>query len=243
MILTISNLTKKINKELTIKQFNLKIEDKKIIGLFGPNGSGKSSIFNIISGIESCDSGTISIIDRDRTTDLTSLPLHERAKNGLGYLPQESTLFNDLSVYHNLLAVREIAFSDEPKKSQKREVEAIMAKFQIEKISDRLCRFLSGGEKRRVELARLLLLEPKFILLDEPFAGIDPISIRQIKKLILEIRTQASILITDHQVMATLDICDHGIIIHKGITIAAGSPAQIINHKLAKSLYLGEQAE
>ena len=239
-ILDITDIYKKINDKLSIQAFNLTLSQHEIVGLFGPNGSGKSSLFNIITGIEPTDSGSVTLSTKSHRDDLTNQALYRRAQLGIGYLPQDTTLFSDLSTYHNLLAVREIAFPSALKSAHKNAITQAMELFQISDVSERLCRFLSGGERRRVELARLLLLEPKFLLLDEPFAGIDPISIRQIKKILLKCREHVGILLTDHQVMSTLDICDRGLILYKGETIAEGLPQQLTSHPRVQRLYLGE---
>lgn len=240
--LCIKSITKKIHRSLTLDNISITLNKNQIVGLFGPNGSGKSTLFNIVTGLDCQDTGSILIFADGQEQSLNKLSLHERARMGIGYLPQENTLFLTLSVLENLQAAYEIAFPDHNPSQQKHAVDRIIDEFQLDEIRDRTTRLLSGGEKRRVELARIVLLEPAFILLDEPFAGIDPISIEQIKTFIIQASQKSGILITDHQVITTLDICDQGIILYKGTMICSGSPQDIVAHQKVQSVYLGKQA-
>lgn len=240
--LCIQNITKKIHSNLSLDNISINLNKNQIIGLFGPNGSGKSSLFNIVTGLDKQDSGHITLHLDDNEQSIDRLSLHERAQKGIGYLPQENTLFLTLNVYENLQAAYEIAFPNHDRSQQERAIESVISEFQLDGVTTRTTRLLSGGEKRRVELARIVLLEPAFILLDEPFAGIDPISIEQIKTFIIKASQKSGILITDHQVITTLDICDEGVILYKGKMICSGSPQDIVAHQKVQSVYLGKHA-
>lgn len=234
-ILKIQNLTKKYKNRILVENINLHIKSHEVIGLLGPNGAGKTTTFYMIIGIITPDLGTISI----NNTNISHLPLYSRAKKGIGYLPQESSIFRKLSVYNNLLSVLEYQkFLSYDKK--KIYAKYLMKKFDIYHLKNHMGYELSGGERRRVEIARALSVKPKFILFDEPFSGIDPISIENIKIIISFLQKKGlGILITDHNVRETLSVCTRAYIVNKGKIIAFGTPLEILKNKNAKKFYLG----
>ena len=216
--------------------FNLMIGRNEITGLIGPNGAGKTTTFYMVVGIVPRDAGNIIIDDED----ISLLPLHARARRGIGYLPQEASIFRRLSVYDNLMAVLQIRddLSSEQREDRAKE---LMEEFHIEHLRDSLGQALSGGERRRVEIARALAANPKFILLDEPFAGVDPISVIDIKRIIEHLRDSGlGVLITDHNVRETLAGCERAYIVSQGHLIAHGTPQQILEDEQVKRVYLGE---
>lgn len=234
--LSIENLYKKYKKRTIVKNVSLSLEQGEIIGLLGPNGAGKTSCFYMILGLIVSDGGKIKLND----VDITGKPVHARAKLGLGYLPQEPSVFRKLSVADNILAVLQ-ARKNLSKDKQSEILESLLEEFHLQKIRDSLGISLSGGERRRLEIARALASEPKFILLDEPFAGVDPISIAEIKKIIKYLSNRnIGVIITDHNVRDTLDICDKAYILNNGEVIASGSPQDILNNKQVRQVYLGE---
>ncbi|CDL82430.1 LPS export ABC transporter ATP-binding protein [Xenorhabdus szentirmaii] len=235
-ILNAKNLAKAYKGREVVKDVSLKVESGEIVGLLGPNGAGKTTTFYMVVGIVPRDTGTISI-DKD---DISLLPLHERARRGIGYLPQEPSIFRRLSVLDNLMAVLEIR-KDLNNEQRKIRAEELMEEFHISHLRDSLGQSLSGGERRRVEIARALAANPKFILLDEPFAGVDPISVLDIKKIIQHLRDYGlGVLITDHNVRETLDVCERAYIVSQGNLIAHGTPDEILNNEQVKRVYLGE---
>jgi lipopolysaccharide export system ATP-binding protein len=234
--LIIENLYKKYKKRAVVNNVSLNIKQGDIVGLLGPNGAGKTTCFYMILGLIVSDSGKIKLND----IDITGLPVHARAKLGLGYLPQEPSVFRKLSVANNILAVLQ-ARKDLRTTKQHEILNSLLDEFNLQKIRDSLGISLSGGERRRLEIARALASEPKFILLDEPFAGVDPISIAEIKKIIKYLSNRnIGVIITDHNVRDTLDICDRAYILNNGEVIATGKPEEILNNQQVRLVYLGE---
>ncbi|MCD2526618.1 LPS export ABC transporter ATP-binding protein [Providencia huaxiensis] len=235
-ILTAENLAKAYKKRKVVEDVSLEVKSGEIVGLLGPNGAGKTTTFYMVVGIVQRDAGKI-MIDGE---DISLLPLHERARRGIGYLPQEASIFRRLSVYDNLMAVLEIR-EDLNSQQRKERAEELMEEFSITHLRDSMGQSLSGGERRRVEIARALAANPKFILLDEPFAGVDPISVLDIKKIIQHLRDYGlGVLITDHNVRETLDVCERAYIVSQGHLIAHGSPTMILENEQVKRVYLGE---
>lgn len=231
-----SNLKKQYQNKVAVRDISLAVTSGQVVGLLGPNGAGKTTCFYMIAGLVRADRGNISLHGRD----ISSLPMHARAKAGLGYLPQEASIFRKLSVSENILAVLE-AVTDLSKSARLDKTDLLLKEFNLEHVRDSIGLSLSGGERRRVEIARALATEPKFVLLDEPFAGVDPISVNDIKTIIKYLAEQdIGILITDHNVRETLDICTRAFIVNDGIIIAEGTSQEILENDLVKSVYLGE---
>lgn len=235
--LTANNLAKSYKKRRVVKDVSLSVSAGQIVGLLGPNGAGKTTSFYMIVGLVASDAGSIILND----LDLTLEPMHVRARHGIGYLPQEASIFRKLTVYENLMAILQTRKSlNEVEREEK--LELLLEEFNIGHIKDNLGMSLSGGERRRVEIARALAADPKFILLDEPFAGVDPISVGDIKKIILHLKQRGiGILITDHNVRETLDVCEHAYIVSHGELIAQGSASDILSNQQVRDVYLGEQ--
>ncbi|MEX6209065.1 LPS export ABC transporter ATP-binding protein [Providencia huaxiensis] len=234
--LTAENLAKAYKKRKVVEDVSLEVKSGEIVGLLESNGAGKTTTFYMVVGIVQRDAGKI-LIDGE---DISLLPLHERARRGIGYLPQEASIFRRLSVYDNLMAVLEIR-EDLNSQQRKQRAEELMEEFSITHLRDSLGQSLSGGERRRVEIARALAANPKFILLDEPFAGVDPISVLDIKKIIQHLRDYGlGVLITDHNVRETLDVCERAYIVSQGHLIAHGTPTMILENEQVKRVYLGE---
>ena len=230
------DLTKSYRGRRVVDGISLSVEQGEIVGLLGPNGAGKTTSFYLIVGLVSADSGTIGIDSQD----ITSLPIHRRAQQGLGYLPQEASVFRQLSVKENLMAILETR-KDLSAAAQLERCETLMREFHITHLADALGQALSGGERRRVEIARALATEPDFILLDEPFAGVDPISIADIKGIISHLKDRGiGVLITDHNVRETLDICERAYIVNAGKVIAEGDAAAVMDNAEVRKVYLGE---
>ncbi|MFC3394088.1 LPS export ABC transporter ATP-binding protein [Brenneria rubrifaciens] len=230
------NLAKAYKGRRVVENVSLTVNSGEIVGLLGPNGAGKTTTFYMVVGIVPLDEGRI-VIDSD---DISLLPLHDRALRGIGYLPQEASIFRRLSVYDNLMAVLQIR-KDLTSEQQEDRANELMEEFHIIHLRDSLGQSLSGGERRRVEIARALAANPKFILLDEPFAGVDPISVIDIKKIIEHLRDSGlGVLITDHNVRETLDVCERAYIVSQGHLIAHGSPTEILADEQVKRVYLGE---
>lgn len=236
-ILTAENLAKSYKSRKVVSDVSLTVNSNEIVGLLGPNGAGKTTTFYMVVGLVRQDQGKI-IIDGE---DISLLPMHNRAQRGIGYLPQESSIFRRLTVYENLMAVLEIR-KDLTTQQRREKADELIEEFNIGHIRDSLGQSLSGGERRRVEIARALAANPKFILLDEPFAGVDPISVSDIKKIITDLRNRGlGVLITDHNVRETLDVCERAYIVGEGKIIATGTPEQVMNDEHVKRVYLGEQ--
>lgn len=231
------HLAKSYKSRQVVKDVSLNVKAGEIVGLLGPNGAGKTTTFYMVVGLVRHDQGKIRIDDHD----ISVLPMHDRAKQGIGYLPQEASIFRRLSVYDNLMAVLQVR-KDLDDQARKARADELIAEFHIEHIRHSLGQSLSGGERRRVEIARALAANPQFILLDEPFAGVDPISVIDIKKIIVNLKERGlGVLITDHNVRETLDVCERAYIVGSGQMIASGSPAEVLNHPDVKRVYLGDQ--
>ncbi|MAK71432.1 MAG: LPS export ABC transporter ATP-binding protein [Idiomarina sp.] len=235
--LSVRHLAKSYKRRQVVKDVSLEVSQGQIIGLLGPNGAGKTTTFYMIVGLVNSDKGQIYLDD----TDLTLLPMHERARRGIGYLPQESSIFRKLSVRDNLMAILETRKSLSAVEREEK-VDALLEEFHIGHIANSLGMSLSGGERRRVEIARALAADPTFILLDEPFAGVDPISVLDIKKIIEHLKNRGiGVLITDHNVRETLSVCEHAYIVSHGQLIASGDADSILSNQQVKDVYLGEQ--
>ncbi|MFQ1048788.1 LPS export ABC transporter ATP-binding protein [Avibacterium paragallinarum] len=231
------HLAKSYKSRKVVSDVSLQVHSNEIVGLLGPNGAGKTTTFYMVVGLVQQDEGKIQIDNED----ISLLPMHDRAKKGLGYLPQEASIFRRLSVYENLMAVLEIR-KDFNSQQRRERAEELIEEFSIGHIRDNLGQSLSGGERRRVEIARALAANPKFILLDEPFAGVDPISVIDIKKIIMDLRDRGlGVLITDHNVRETLDVCERAYIVSAGKMIATGTPNDVMNNEQVKRVYLGEE--
>lgn len=238
--LRIENISKSYNKKFTLQNISIEVNSGEVVGLFGPNGAGKTTCFSIIIGLVKPDSGSGKLFLEDQ--DITDLPIHLRAKMGIGYLPQESSIFDGLSVADNIRAILEIVEQDQEIINNR--IEELLREFSINHLRDADASRLSGGERRRLEIARSLASNPKFIMLDEPLAGIDPLVIADIKKLVKHLKERnIGILITDHNVRDTLDIVDRAYIIYEGKVLMSGQPKEIVNSKAVKQVYLGSLFE
>lgn len=236
-ILKATNLAKIYKQRRVVEDVSLTVKSGEIVGLLGPNGAGKTTTFYMVVGIVPLNAGSIYLDEQD----ISLLPLHERSQIGIGYLPQEASIFRRLSVYDNIMAILETQKSL-TKEERKLKAEELLDEFHINHIRDNIGQSLSGGERRRVEIARALAANPKFILLDEPFAGVDPISVIDIKNIIRDLRDRGlGVLITDHNVRETLDVCERAYIVSKGHLIAEGTPSTILNDEHVKRVYLGEE--
>jgi lipopolysaccharide export system ATP-binding protein len=232
-----SNLAKAYRGRDVIQDVSLELESGQVVGLLGPNGAGKTTCFYMIIGIIPADRGEITINGQD----ITARTMHERARCGIGYLPQEASIFRKLSVGDNIMAILETR-SDLSKKQRLERRDELLEEFHVQHLRESLGQSLSGGERRRIEIARALATEPDFILLDEPFAGVDPISVNDIKQIINHLRDRGiGILITDHNVRDTLDICEKAYIVGEGHIIASGTTEDVLNNKHVRQVYLGEQ--
>ena len=230
------NLEKNYRTKRVVHDLSISVTSGRVAGLLGPNGAGKTTCFYMIAGSLRQDKGTIML----DTQDITNEPMHERARAGIGYLPQEASIFRKLSVSENILAILETR-QDLSAKERNIKLELLLNDFNISSIRDNNGMSLSGGERRRVEIARALATEPHFILLDEPFAGVDPISVNDIKRIIRQLtKRNIGVLITDHNVRETLDICDSAYIVNEGRIIFEGSSKEVLNNDLVKQIYLGE---
>jgi lipopolysaccharide export system ATP-binding protein len=235
-ILQALHLKKTYKKRTVVSDVSLDVESGSIVGLLGPNGAGKTTSFYMIVGIVSSEGGNIILDGKD----ITALPMHARARAGLGYLPQENSIFRKLTVYQNLMGVMELV-PNLTKAQREEKVNELMEEFNIARLRDNSGMSLSGGERRRVEIARALAADPKFILLDEPFAGVDPISVNDIKEIILHLRNRGiGILITDHNVRETLDVCEKSYIVNAGQIIAQGTADEVLSNTKVKDVYLGK---
>jgi lipopolysaccharide export system ATP-binding protein len=233
--LTIQNLRKSYKKNIVVKNVSLKIASGQIVGLLGPNGAGKTTTFYMIVGLIAADHGNILLDQKN----LTKTPIHIRAKQGISYLPQEPSIFRKMDVSENIISILELR--NLSKQQIKSELESLLRELNIQHIRKNSAISLSGGERRRVEIARCLANKPKFILLDEPFAGIDPIAVIDIQKIIKQLASNGiGILITDHSVRETLGICDQAYIVNQGEIFAQGTPKVIAQNQSVKDIYLGE---
>lgn len=233
--LVVQNLQKSFKKRQVVKSFSLEIESGEVIGLLGPNGAGKTTSFYMIVGLIAADAGSVTLDGQE----LRHLPIHERARLGVGYLPQEASIFRKMTVEQNIRAILEISTKNKSRIDS--EVEKLLADLNIGHLRHNPAPSLSGGERRRVEIARVLAMQPRFILLDEPFAGVDPIAVIDIQKIIDFLKSRGiGVLITDHNVRETLSICDRAYIISDGTVLASGKPDDLVNNEQVRSVYLGE---
>ncbi|MDG2353759.1 MAG: LPS export ABC transporter ATP-binding protein [Gammaproteobacteria bacterium] len=234
--LTVQNIRKKYTRREVVSDVSFEVKAGEIVGLLGPNGAGKTTCFYIACGLVRAGKGQVYI----GNTKVSKLPMHKRAKLGLGYLPQEPSIFRKLSVEYNIMAVLELN-TELDKKQRKHRLEELLDEFSIGHIRHIDGLSLSGGERRRVEIARALAMDPKFVLLDEPFAGVDPISVGDIQQIIYHLRDKGiGVLITDHNYREMLDTCDHSYVLHGGQIIAKGNKEEILSHEDVKKVYLGE---
>ncbi len=235
-LLKASSLKKSYKSRTVVSDVSLQVKTGQVVGLLGPNGAGKTTSFYMIVGLVPQDGGTVTVDD----VDISSLPMHQRARNGIGYLPQEASIFRRLTVEQNLMGVLEVR-GDLTREERMDKMESLLEEFHISHIRNTLGMSLSGGERRRVEIARALAADPRFILLDEPFAGVDPISVIDIKRIIKHLRDRGlGVLITDHNVRETLDVCEKAYIVSHGKLIAEGTPTEILGNEQVKKVYLGE---
>jgi lipopolysaccharide export system ATP-binding protein len=238
MKLYTENLVKKYKKRVVVDKVSIELEQGEIVGLLGPNGAGKTTSFYMIVGLVRPNEGKIFLDDED----ITSLPVYKRARNGISYLAQESSVFRKLTVEDNIRAVLEV--SDIPKEEQKERLETLINEFGLQKIRTSMGFQLSGGERRRTEIARALALKPKFILLDEPFAGVDPIAVEDIQAIVSHLREKnIGILITDHNVHETLSITDRAYLLFEGKILKSGTSSQLADDEHVRKVYLGKNFE
>lgn len=231
-----AHLAKSYGAKVVVKDVSLEVSQGQIVGLLGPNGAGKTTCFYMIVGLVKADRGQITI----DSESISHLPMHGRARMGIGYLPQEASIFRRLSVEDNIMAILEMR-KELDQGQREEQLNGLLDEFSIQHIRTSLGMALSGGERRRVEIARALAMEPKFILLDEPFAGVDPISVNEIKDIVRHLKQRGiGVLITDHNVRETLDICELAYIVGNGHIIAEGSAEQILDNQLVRETYLGE---
>ena len=234
-VLSVQNLQKTYNKNKVVKDISLNVESGEIVGLLGPNGAGKTTSFYMIVGLVAADHGQIKIDQKD----LTSMPIHLRSRLGISYLPQEPSIFRKLNVTQNILSIIEL--NEKSKNKQQEKLDSLLNELNIEHIRHNTAISLSGGERRRVEIARCLATNPKFILLDEPFAGIDPIAVLDIQTIIKQLSKKGiGILITDHNVRETLGICNKAYIVNEGKIFASGNPNELIENENVREIYLGK---
>jgi lipopolysaccharide export system ATP-binding protein len=231
------HLKKSFKSRTVVNDVSLRISPGECVGLLGPNGAGKTTCFYMIVGLQSCDSGKIILNSRD----ITKTAMHQRARLGIGYLPQEASIFRKMTVHDNILSILQLRRDIDA--VQRAEIlEQLLLEFHISHLRESLGMSLSGGERRRVEIARALAIEPKYILLDEPFAGVDPISVLDIKKIIMHLCDKnIGVLITDHNVRETLDICQRAYIVNQGTILCEGSPSAILANPQVRAVYLGEE--
>lgn len=234
--LTMRNLGKRYGKRWVVKDVSFSVEPGQVVGLLGPNGAGKTTSFYMVVGLVNMDKGVVRLGNQD----LSKYAMHERARAGIGYLPQEASIFRKLTVEDNIMAILETR-KDLDRAAQKQELEKLISDFSLAHVRHSLGMSVSGGERRRCEIARALAANPKFILLDEPFAGVDPISVSDIKEVIIALKHRGiGVLITDHNVRETLAICEHAYIVSEGAIIAHGSSEEVLNNSLVKEVYLGK---
>ena len=235
-MLSARGLRKRYKSREVVHDFGLDLSQGEVVGLLGPNGAGKTTCFYMIVGLVPTDAGQILLDDKD----ITSQPMHERDRRGIGYQPQEASVFRKLSVADNLMAVLELR-TDLTPAARKRELQSLLEELQVANVAGQLGASLSGGERRRVEIARALAANPRLILLDEPFAGVDPISVGEIQKIVRHLKQRGiGVLITDHNVRETLGICDRAYILNAGSVLAQGSPEAVLANPDVRRVYLGE---
>ncbi|MDO5757833.1 MAG: LPS export ABC transporter ATP-binding protein [Rhodobacterales bacterium] len=233
--LVVRNLRKSYKKRVVIRDVSLRLRQGEVAALLGPNGSGKTTTFYAIAGLIYPEGGSVSINGRD----VTNLPMYRRAKMGVGYLPQEMSIFRGLSVEDNILAILDISIKDSHKRRER--LEELLSEFTVEHLRRAPAMALSGGERRRVEIARSLAADPKYLLLDEPFAGVDPISVADIRHLVADLKKRGiGVLITDHNVRETLEIVDRAYILHDGKVLMSGTPTEVVENENVRRVYLGE---
>ena len=234
--LVVSNLAKSYKSRQVVRDLSLTVANGEVVGLLGPNGAGKTTAFYMIVGLVPCDAGKVQLGD----ADLTHLAMHKRARMGLGYLPQEASVFRKLSVEDNVLAILETR-DDLDRAAREQRLEELLEELRIGHVRKSLGISLSGGERRRVEIARALAAEPRFMLLDEPFAGVDPLSVIDIQRIIRELTARGiGVLITDHNVRETLGVCGRAYIVNQGTVIAAGTAEEILANPQVREVYLGQ---
>ena len=232
--LKISHLRKSYRKKLVIRDFSMELNRGEVVALLGPNGSGKTTTFYAVAGLVSPEGGTVTLDG----TDVTALPMYRRAQMGIGYLPQEMSIFRGLSVQDNILAILDITEKDRHIRLER--LEELLSEFSIEHMRRAPALALSGGERRRVEIARSLAANPKYLLLDEPFAGVDPISVGDIRSLVADLKKRGiGVLITDHNVRETLEIVDRAYILHDGQVLMSGTPQDVVQNENVRRVYLG----
>jgi lipopolysaccharide export system ATP-binding protein len=239
--LQVKGLKKHYGARQVVRDVSIDVSSGEVIGLLGPNGAGKTTSFYMIVGLVPSDAGIIKLND----IDISNLPIHKRARLGLSYLPQEASVFRKLSVEDNIRAVLELQYDDKgsplTENAINERLNALLSELQIEKIRDNMALSLSGGERRRVEIARALATNPRFVLLDEPFAGVDPIAVIEIQRIVRFLKEhQIGVIITDHNVRETLGICDRAYIINQGAVLASGHPDDIIKNESVRKVYLGD---
>ena len=235
MILGADNLIKKYKNRLVVNDVSVNVKQGEIVGLLGPNGAGKTTSFYMIVGLVKPNTGRVYLDDED----ITNLPMYQRARKGLGYLAQEASVFRELSVEDNIGAVLEM--SDMPKAQQKEKIESLMEEFSLTHVRKNLGKVLSGGERRRTEIARALAVDPKFVLLDEPFAGVDPIAVEEIQTIVARLKNKnIGILITDHNVNETLSITDRAYLLFEGKILRSGTAEELAEDETVRRVYLGQ---
>ena len=233
--LKISHLRKSYRKKTVIRDFSMELARGEVVALLGPNGSGKTTTFYSVAGLVMPEGGTVMVDGKD----VTALPMYRRAQLGIGYLPQEMSIFRGLSVQDNISAILDIAVADRHKRRER--LEELLSEFTIEHLRRAPALALSGGERRRVEIARCLAADPKYLLLDEPFAGVDPISVGDIRQLVADLKNRGiGVLITDHNVRETLEIVDRAYILHEGKVLMSGTPDEVVQNENVRRVYLGD---
>jgi len=236
-IISVSHIAKRYRSNNVVKGVSLQVSSGEVVGLLGPNGAGKTTCFYMIVGLVSSDKGAISLDE----SDITRFPMHARARLGVGYLPQEASIFRKLSVANNLRAILQMR-TDLDSRGQELRMDELLDELHISHLKENMGMSLSGGERRRVEIARALATEPRFILLDEPFAGVDPISVIDIQRIINYLKGKGiGVLITDHNVRETLGICDRAYIMNAGEVIASGNPEEVLENQSVRDVYLGKE--
>jgi lipopolysaccharide export system ATP-binding protein len=236
-MLSAQGLQKRFRSRAVVRDFDFELQQGEVVGLLGPNGAGKTTCFYMIVGLVQADAGAIRLDERD----ITGLPMHARARLGIGYLPQEPSVFRRLNVAENILAVLELR--DNMNRIQREQMlEALLDELKIAHLAGQQGQSLSGGERRRVEIARALAAQPRYMLLDEPFAGVDPISVGEIQRIVRHLKERGiGVLITDHNVRETLGICDHAYILNEGSVLARGSPQHLLADEQVRQVYLGNE--